>query len=190
MYSHPQTSRRKMFNLFAGLLVTIGAFVFVPTAEPQGVQQPLTSPSPNPFAKQQSPFPLVEEPEMLEFDALSKEEKEAKLLSEGPLIPQKSHLNNYSLRAFIKGNSPLFIDYSIEPNTVAWVTIWTPGATQVSPVTIHVDARATLGGAQNALEAIGYAAALRGPGELDARASAGRRRRTTQSAVSACSANT
>ncbi len=67
----------------------------------------------------------MEEPEIKEFDSLPKEEQEKRLSVDGPLLPQKSNLNNFSMRGFVKGNSPLFIDYALEPNSTALVTIST-----------------------------------------------------------------
>lgn len=70
-----------------------------------------------------SPFPLVEEPEIQEFDKLSTAQQEERLANQGPLLPQKSNLDNFSMRAFVKGNSPLLVDYALEPNSTAVVTV-------------------------------------------------------------------
>ncbi len=69
------------------------------------------------------PFPLVEEPEIQEFDGLPKDQQVKVLEDEGPLLPLNSNLNNFSMRGFVKGNSPIFIDYALEPNSSAVVRI-------------------------------------------------------------------
>src|SRR6185369_11189977 len=66
---------------------------------------------------------LVEEPEIQDFDKLPKAQQEERLANQGPLLPQKSNLDNFSMRAFVKGNSPLLIDYALEPNSTAVITI-------------------------------------------------------------------
>jgi len=66
-----------------------------------------------------TPFPLVEAKEAQEFDLLPKAEQIAKLAKDGPMFPAQYNLSNFSTRVLIKGNSSLFIDYALEPNSVA-----------------------------------------------------------------------
>jgi len=86
-------------------------------------QQPLPQRDPKQVVATSSPFPLLEEPEIQEFDKLPTALQEERLANQGPLLPQKSNLDNFSMRAFVKGKSPLLVDYALEPNSTAVITI-------------------------------------------------------------------
>jgi len=106
-------------------LLVICGFALFPLGTFRGAnfQQPPQQQDPKPFVATTSPFPLVEEPEIQEFDKLPKAQQEERLANQGPLLPQKSNLDNFSMRAFVKGNSPLLVDYALEPNSTAVITI-------------------------------------------------------------------
>jgi len=107
------------------------------TVEAQKNQQPGTpstqQPTPQQSGQVTSPFPLIEEAQIKEFDALPKEEQKARLAASGPLFPQKFSMSNLSLRAFVKGNAPLVIDYALQPNSTAVLTLSAEG---VEPFTV------------------------------------------------------
>lgn len=128
MISHMASTHSTRFTCVT--LRCLLAVCFLLSSQPiAGQSSPQQPPDPKRFARNMSPpFALTEEASVKGFDSLPREEQEKKLLIDGPLLPEKSNLNNFSMRAFVRGNSPLFIDYAIEPNSTALVTISTDEA--------------------------------------------------------------
>lgn len=125
MKSHRHSLRSKMLRRHVSKLILL--LLSIPLLFPlYGVegrhQEPVQQLTQDSFATT-GPFPLVEEPEVQEFDKLPKDQQIRLLEDEGPLLPLNSNLNNFSMRGFVKGNSPLFIDYALEPNSSAVVRI-------------------------------------------------------------------
>jgi hypothetical protein len=117
-------SKSNLLSSWLFLLVICGLTLLTPRTFGSGnFQQTLQQQDPKQFVPTSSPFQLVEEPEIQDFDKLSEAQQEERLANEGPLLPHKSNLDNFSMRAFIKGNSPLLVDYALEPNSTAVVTV-------------------------------------------------------------------
>ena len=130
MKSHKRSRSILVLRVCNVVLLMIAIALVFPLAAVQGQQQPPGQQvTPRDFAD--APFPLVEEPEIQEFDKLPKEQQVKLLEEEGPLLPLNSNLNNFSMRAFVKGGSPIFIDYALEPNSSAVVRIRTERAEYV-----------------------------------------------------------
>ena len=111
-------------HAFAASVICFLIFAVFGGSCPVGGQQP-QQPA-NSFAgATKPPFALAEEAEIKEFDSLPRADRIKRLETEGPLLPKASNLNNFSMRGFVKGQSTFFIDYALEPNSTALVTIST-----------------------------------------------------------------
>jgi hypothetical protein len=123
-HQHPPNSEILRRRVCSVLLLIGSVPLLFPLDGVEGRRQErlVQQPSQSQFAKN-GPFPLFEEPEIQAFDQLPKDQQIRLLAEEGPLLPQNSNLNNFSMRAFVKGNSPVFIDYALEPGSSAVVTI-------------------------------------------------------------------
>jgi hypothetical protein len=123
-HKHPPTSEILRRRVCSVLLLLVSVPLLFPLGGAEGRRQERLGQqlAQSQFGKN-GPFPLVEEAEIQAFDNLPKDQQIRLLAEEGPLLPQNSNLNNFSMRAFVKGNSPVFIDYALEPGSSAVVTI-------------------------------------------------------------------
>lgn len=122
MKSHrvPKSGQNCLFVLFRTILI-VCSFGF-PSVSLKAQQPPIHI-RPEPFTELiPSPFPLIEDAELRKFDALPAAERAAKLASNGPLLPMRYKMNNFSMRVLLKGNSSVVIDYAMHPKSNVLIT--------------------------------------------------------------------
>jgi hypothetical protein len=126
MNSHPLPRRRSGADL---VLITTFSFscLFMLTTFAVTVQGQPVRVRPNKLQQTppKPPFSLFEDEELKKFDSLPKAEQEARLATKGPLFPREYNSYNFSTRVFVNGNSPLLIDYALQPNSTALLLVTT-----------------------------------------------------------------
>lgn len=70
------------------------------------------------------------------FDALPKAEQEKQLAKNGPRLPSQYPVNALSLRAFVRGGWPVVLDYGLDQDAYAELSISAEG---VKPLLIRID---------------------------------------------------
>jgi hypothetical protein len=76
-------------------------------------------------------------PELKAFDALTVTQQLKALTKKGPVLPKQYGANDLSLRAFVRGNWPVWIDYGLEINATAELTITVENA---PPLIVRLEA--------------------------------------------------
>ncbi|HMF55724.1 MAG TPA: hypothetical protein VK619_05155 [Pyrinomonadaceae bacterium] len=82
---------------------------------------------------------------------MSKREQERVLVKNGPLFPENFDPRNYSIRAFVKGNWQVIVEYGLEVDSTATITIQTNDAT----FSQTLDTRTGVGNTQNVVNFTG-----------------------------------
>lgn len=100
--------------------------------------QPQPSPSPNPQGGTVNPIAAIlqglskqgggvssdhDTDQFKTFDALPKAQQEQLLIKRGPRLPMQYNANDLNLRVFVRGGAPLVIDYQLDSDEPAYLTI-------------------------------------------------------------------
>ncbi len=110
------------------------------SAETWGSQagQPQPSPSPNPQGGTVNPLAAIlqglsqqnsgvssdhDTDQFKTFDGLTKLEQEQLLIKRGPRLPRQYNSSDLNLRVFVRGGAPLVIDYQLDSDEPAYLTI-------------------------------------------------------------------
>ena len=93
------------------------------------------SQSPTPFFSPKADAEGRDTDQFKTFDALPKAKQEKSLFKKGPRLPKSYDTSDWSLRMFVRSGWPVMLDYGLDSNSVAEVSISVDG---IEPLIIKV----------------------------------------------------